>query len=190
MLETRFGPVAWQSSAKVRRSSSSPARSRITICGATSSPNSQPLPLRHDRPSPLGAACRPLTEGADESSHLADPLLLDCLELFDLGDCRRRRQRHRQAACSCCRWPAVQPGAWAPVDQPRPDGFARATTSPPDALKKASALSRALPWLAERRSGCSFGGSWRPTVQSRGISSVTASGLDRDAWHRCRPRRA
>jgi pimeloyl-ACP methyl ester carboxylesterase len=179
MLETRLGPVAWQSSGQ------GPAL--VFFAGALANHDlwRDVVAQLADRyrcvtiDLPLGAHPRPLTEGADRSATSLARLLLDCVELLDLSDATVVANDTAGGLLLLSLASGHQAlgrvGRLVLTNCESYDQF------PPDALKKASALSRALPWLAGTAVRLQLRRQLRrPTVQSRGISSVTASGLDRE----------
>jgi pimeloyl-ACP methyl ester carboxylesterase len=177
MLETRLGPVAWQSSGR------GPAL--VFFAGALANHDLwrdviAALDGRYRCVTvdlPLGAHPTALTAGADRSAASLARLLLDSLDLLDVTDATvvaNDTAGGLLLLSLASGHPALgRVGRMVLTNCESYDQF------PPDALKKASALSRAFPWLAStairlqlrRQLG-------RPAVQSKGIASVTATGLD------------
>jgi pimeloyl-ACP methyl ester carboxylesterase len=179
MLETRLGPVAWQSSGE--------GPTLVFFAGALANHDlwRDVVAQLADRyrcvtiDLPLGAHPRPLTEGADRSATSLARLLLDCLELLDLSDATVVANDTAGGLLLLSLASGHQAlgrvGRLVLTNCESYDQF------PPDALKKASALSRAVPWLAGAimRLQLRLQLRW-PAAQRRFASTVAASGLDRE----------
>lgn len=177
MLETRLGPVAWQSSGR------GPAL--VLFAGALANHDLwrdvvAALDGRYRCVTvdlPLGAHPTALTAGADRSAASLARLLLDSLDLLDVTDATvvaNDTAGGLLLLSLASGHPALgRVGRLVLTNCESYDQF------PPDALKKASALSRAFPWLARTAIRLQLGQQLRrPGVQSKGIASVTATGLD------------
>lgn len=122
---------------------------------------------------PLGAHPWPLCAGADRSATSLAALLLDCLELLDVRDATvvaNDTAGGLLLLSLASGHPALERiGALVLTNCDNYDRF------PPEALRKASALCRAFPRLARALVRLQFGSS---IARRRGLSTVTASGLD------------
>ncbi|MGH3207425.1 MAG: alpha/beta fold hydrolase [Trebonia sp.] len=175
MLETRLGPVAWQSSGH--------GPPLVFFAGALANHDlwrdvAGRLADRYRCVSvdlPLGAHPRPLTEGADRSATSLARLLLDCLELLDLSDVTVVANDTAGGLLLLSLASGHQAlgrvGRLVLTNCESYDQF------PPDALRKASAMARSFPRLAQAVVRLQL--RW-PAVYRRGMSSVTATGLDRE----------
>jgi pimeloyl-ACP methyl ester carboxylesterase len=126
---------------------------------------------------PLGAHPVPLTAGADRSAASLARLLLDSLDLLDVTDATvvaNDTAGGLLLLSLASGHPALgRVGRLVLTNCESYDQF------PPDALKKASALSRAFPWLARTAIRRQLRRQLRrPAGQGKGIASVTAAGLD------------
>jgi pimeloyl-ACP methyl ester carboxylesterase len=177
MLETRLGPVAWQSSGR------GPAL--VFFAGALANHDlwrdvAGALADRYRCVTvdlPLGAHPVPLTAGADRSAASLARLLLDSLDLLDVADATvvaNDTAGGLLLLSLASGHPALgRVGRLVLTNCESYDQF------PPDALKKASALSRAFPWLARTAIRRQLRRQLRrPAVHGKGIASVTATGLD------------
>ena len=178
-LETRLGPLAWRSSGQ--------GPTLLFFAGALANGDLwrdvvAALDGRYRCITvdlPLGAHRWPLSPGADRSAASLARLELDCLELLGLDDATvvaNDTAGGLLLLSLASGHPALgRVGRLVLTNCESYDQFL------PDELKKASALSRALPWLVttglrlqlRRQLG-------RPTAPNRGIASVTAHGLDRE----------
>ncbi len=146
MLETRLGPVAWQSSGR------GPAL--VFFAGALANHDlwRDVIAKLDDRyrcvtvDLPLGAHPSPLTSGADRSATSLARLLLDCLDLLDLHDATVAANDTAGGLLLLSLATGHQAlgriGRLVLTNCESYDQF------PPDALKRASAACRALPGLA------------------------------------------
>jgi pimeloyl-ACP methyl ester carboxylesterase len=169
-LETRLGPLAWQSSGQ------GPAL--VFFAGALANHDlwRDVIVKLQDRyrcitvDLPLGAHPWPLSPGADRSAASLARLLLDCLELLDVGDATvvaNDTAGGLLLLSLASGHPALgRVGRLVLTNCESYDQF------PPDSLKKASAACRALPWLA--RAGIQL------SARRRNVTSVSATGLDRE----------
>jgi len=176
-LETRLGPLAWQSSGQ------GPAL--VFFAGALANHDlwRDVVAALSDRyrcitiDLPLGAHPWPLAPGADRSAMSLARLLLDCLDLLDVDDATvvtNDTAGGLLLLSLAAGHPALgRVGRLVLTNCESYDQF------PPDKLRKAAALCRALPrfagamirlqnWLQLRSSA----------IRRRGLSTVTASGLD------------
>jgi pimeloyl-ACP methyl ester carboxylesterase len=168
-LETRLGPLAWQSSGR------GPAL--VFFAGALANHDlwRDVIAELEDRyrcitiDLPLGAHPWPLSQGADRSAASLARLLLDCLELLDVGDATvvaNDTAGGLLLLSLASGHPALgRVGRLVLTNCESYDQF------PPDSLKKASAACRVIPWLA--RAGIQL------TARRRNVTSVSATGLDR-----------
>ena len=176
-LETRLGPLAWQSSGR------GPAL--VFFAGALAN---------HDLwrdvvvaiegryrcitiDLPLGAHPWPLSTGADRSATSLARLLLDCLELLAVEDATvvaNDTAGGLLLLSLASGHPALgRVGRLVLTNCESYDQF------PPDKLRKATALCRALPRLARALVRLQLRLQLRsPSVRRRGVSTVAASGLD------------
>jgi pimeloyl-ACP methyl ester carboxylesterase len=177
MLETRLGPVAWQSSGR--------GPTLVFFAGALANHDlwrdvAGALADRYRCVTvdlPLGAHPVPLTAGADRSAASLARLLLDSLDLLDVTDATvvaNDTAGGLLLLSLASGHPALgRVGRLVLTNCESYDQF------PPDALKKASALSRAFPWLARTAIRRQLRRQLRrPAGQGKGIASVTAAGLD------------
>ena len=173
-LETRLGPLAWQSSG------TGPAL--VFFAGALANHDLwrdvvATLERRYHCITidlPLGAHPWPLSEGADRS---AISLAGRCSTASSCSRCKTPRSSPTtlRADCSCCRWTPVI--VLSRIDRLVLTNCETYDKFPPDKLKKASAMCRRLPGLARglmRLQGRSS------TARRRGLATVTAHGLDRE----------
>jgi pimeloyl-ACP methyl ester carboxylesterase len=175
MLETRLGPLAWRASGR------GPAL--VFFAGALANGDlwRDVVVALEDRHRcitidlPLGAHPRPLSEGADRSAGSLARLLLDCLELLDVADATvvaNDTAGGLLLLSLATGHPALgRIGRLVLTNCESYDQF------PPDALRKATAISRRFPRLArtllQLQQRSSHG-------RRRGISTVTAHGLDHE----------
>jgi pimeloyl-ACP methyl ester carboxylesterase len=174
-LETRLGPLAWQSAGH------GPAL--VFFAGALANHDlwRDVIAALEDRyrcvtvDLPLGAHRWPLNEGADRSAVSLARLIPDSLELLGLRDATvvaNDTAGGLLLLSLASGHPALgRVGRLVLTNCESYDQF------PPDGLKKASALSRALPGLARVTLRLQL--RW-PAVQRRVIGSVAASELDRE----------
>ena len=176
-LETRLGPLAWQSSGR------GPAL--VFFAGALSNHElwRDVIAALNDRyrcvtvDLPLGGHPWPLREGADRSAVSLARLLPDCLELLGVDDATvvvNDTAGGLLLLSLATGHPALaRAGRLVLTNCESYEHF------PPESLKKASALSRALPGLAR---GSMWLQLWlwsrSPAARSRGLSGVTATELD------------
>ncbi len=178
-LETRLGPLAWQSSGQ--------GPTLVFFAGALANHElwREVVAALEDRyrcitiDLPLGAHPWPLAEGADRSATSLARLLLDCLELLDASDATvvvNDTAGGLLLLSLATGHPALgRIGRLVLTNCESYDQF------PPDSLKMASALSRTAPWLARGLLRLQL---WlqskSPAVQRRGLSTVSASEVDRE----------
>ncbi|ETK37110.1 alpha/beta fold hydrolase [Microbispora sp. ATCC PTA-5024] len=174
-LETRLGPLAWQSRGR------GPAL--VFFAGALANHDlwRDVVAALEDRyrcitiDLPLGAHPWPMTPGADLSSTSLARLLLDCLDLLDVDDATvvaNDTAGGLLLLSLATGHPALgRVGSLVLTNCDSYDQF------PPDALKKAAALSRTLPRLA--RAFLRLQLRW-PALRRRTVSAVTAYGLDHE----------
>jgi pimeloyl-ACP methyl ester carboxylesterase len=176
-LETRLGPLAWQSSGR------GPAL--VFFAGALANHElwRDVIAALHDRyrcvtvDLPLGGHPWPLREGADRSAVSLARLLPDCLELLDVDDATvvvNDTAGGLLLLSLVTGHPALaRAGRLVLTNCESYEHF------PPESLKKASALSRALPGLAR---GSMWLQLWlwsrSSAARRRGLSGVTATELD------------
>jgi pimeloyl-ACP methyl ester carboxylesterase len=177
MLETRLGPLAWQSSGH------GPAL--VFFAGALANHGlwRDVVARLDDRyrcitvDLPLGAHPRPLTRGADRSAASLARLIPDSLELLDVTDATVVANDTAGGLLLLSLGtghPALgRIGRLVLTNCESYDQF------PPDALKKASSLARTLPWLTTAliRQQIRMQLRW-PSVRRRGLSTVVATELD------------
>ena len=176
-LQTRLGPLAWRSSGH------GPAL--VFFAGALANHDlwRDVIAQLEDRyrcitvDLPLGAHPRPLAEGADRSAASLARLLPDCLELLAVDDATvvvNDTAGGLLLLSLAAGHPALgRVGRLVLTNCESYDQF------PPDSLKRASALSRAVPWLAAALLRLQLRLLLRsPAVQRRFAASVTATGLD------------
>ena len=176
-LETRLGPLAWQSSGR------GPAL--VFFAGALANHDLWrdvvvALEGRYRCITidlPLGAHPWPLSTGADRSATSLARLLLDCLELLAVEDATvvaNDTAGGLLLLSLASGHPALgRVGRLVLTNCDSYDQF------PPDKLRKATALCRALPRLARALVRLQLRLQLRsPSVRRRGVSTVAASGLD------------
>ena len=172
-LETRLGPLAWQSSGH------GPAL--VFFAGALANHDlwrDVVAALEHRYRCitidlPLGAHAWPLPPGADRSATSLARLLLDCLELLDLEDATVVANDTAGGLLLLS----------LATDHPGLSRVGRLVLTncdsydqfPPDKLQRLPAVCRAAPRLAASLVRFQFRSA---AAQRRGLSSVTASGLD------------
>jgi pimeloyl-ACP methyl ester carboxylesterase len=176
-LNTRLGPLAWQSSGD--------GPVIVFFAGALAHHGlwRDVVAALDDRyrcvtvDLPLGAHPRPLAAGADRSATSLARLLPDCLELLDVNDATvvaNDTAGGLLLLSLATGHPALgRAGRLVLTNCESYDQF------PPDALKRASALSRAFPGLARAlvRLQLRLQLRW-PAAQRRFTATVTANGLD------------
>ena len=167
-LQTRLGPVAWRSSGR--------GPTLVFFAGALANGDlwrDVAVALEdHYRcitvDLPLGAHPWPLSPGADRSAASLARLMLDCLELLDVDDATvvaNDTAGGLLLLSLATGHPALgRIGRLVLTNCESYDQF------PPDKLRKASAMCRALPRLSRA--------ALRLAARRRDVSSVTASGLD------------
>jgi pimeloyl-ACP methyl ester carboxylesterase len=172
-LETRLGPLAWQSSGR------GPAL--VFFAGALANHDLWrdvvvALEGRYRCITidlPLGAHPWPLPEGADRSATSLARLLLDCLELLAVEDATvvaNDTAGGLLLLSLASGHPALgRVGRLVLTNCESYDQF------PPDKLRKATALCRAFPRLARALVRLQLRS---PSLRRRGVSAVAASGLD------------
>ena len=178
-LETRLGPVAWQSSGH--------GQAIVFFAGALANHDlwRDVVAQLEDRyrcvtiDLPLGAHPRPLDQGADRSATSLARLLLDCLELLDV-DGATVVVNDTAGGLLLLSLASGHP-ALGRVDRLVLTNCESYDQFPPDSLKKASAVARAFPGLAVAMMRLQLRLLLRwPAAQRRFASTVTASGLDRE----------
>jgi pimeloyl-ACP methyl ester carboxylesterase len=173
-LETRLGPLAWRSSGQ--------GPTLVFFAGALANHDlwRDVIGALEDQyrcitiDLPLGAHPWPLSPGADRSATSLARLMLDCLELLDLGEATvvaNDTAGGLLLLSLATGHPALgRVGRLVLTNCDSHDQF------PPDKLKKASALARALPpRLTRALVRLQFRS---PAFQRKGMSTVTARGLD------------
>ena len=174
-LETRLGPLYWESSGE--------GQTLVFFAGALANGDlwRDVITALEDRyrcitiDLPLGAHTLPLEPGADRSATSLARLMLDCLDLLDLEDATLVAN-DTAGGLLLLSLAGGHPALW------RVGGLVLTNCEtyehfPPDALKKASALSRRMPRLArallrlQNRS---------PAARRKVIASVAATGLDEE----------
>ena len=176
-LETRLGPLAWQSSGR------GPAL--VFFAGALANHDlwRDVVVAMEGRyrcitiDLPLGAHPWPLSTGADRSATSLARLLLDCLELLAVEDATvvaNDTAGGLLLLSLASGHPALgRVGRLVLTNCESYDQF------PPDKLRKATALCRAFPRLARALVRLQLRLQLRsPSVRRRGVSAVAASGLD------------
>jgi pimeloyl-ACP methyl ester carboxylesterase len=174
-LETRLGPVAWQSSGR------GPAL--VFFAGALANHDlwRDVIAKLDDRyrcitvDLPLGSHPAPLAPGADRSATSLARLLLDCLDLLDVHNATV--VVNDTAGGLLLLSLATGHQALGRVGRLVLTNCESYDQFPPDALKRASAACRALPGLARAMIRLQL--SW-PAAMRRTLATVTANGLDRD----------
>jgi len=174
-LETRVGPLAWQSSGR------GPAL--VFFAGALANHDlwRDVVAALQDHHRcitidlPLGAHPWPLSPGADRSAPSLARLMLDCLELLEVDDATVVANDTAGGLLLLSLdsgHPALpRIGRLVLTNCDSYDQF------PPDALKKAGPLFRRLPRLARALVRLQTRSSF---LRRRGLATVTASGLDHD----------
>ncbi len=174
-LDTRLGPLAWRSSGE--------GPTLVFFAGALANHDlwRDIIAALEDRyrcitvDLPLGAHPWPLSPGADRSATSLARLLLDCLELLDLQDATLIANDTAGGLLLlslATGHPALgRVGRLVLTNCESYDKF------PPDALKKATALCRALPRVARALLRLQARSS---IARRRGVATVAASGLDRE----------
>jgi pimeloyl-ACP methyl ester carboxylesterase len=172
-LETRLGPLAWQSSGQ--------GPTLVFFAGALANHDlwRDVVAALQDRyrcitiDLPLGAHPWPLSAGADRSATSLARLLPDCLELLEVEDATvvvNDTAGGLLLLSLATGHPGLRrAGRLVLTNCESYDQF------PPDALKKAATVSRALPRLA--RVLVRMQARW-PAARRRGIATVTTRGLD------------
>jgi pimeloyl-ACP methyl ester carboxylesterase len=172
-LETRLGPLAWRSSGG--------GPTLVFFAGALANHDlwRDVVVALEDRyrcitiDLPLGAHPWPLAAGADRSASSLARLLLDCLELLDVEDATvvaNDTAGGLLLLSLATGHPALgRVGRLVLTNCDNYDQF------PPDALRKATALCRALPRLARALLRLQLRSA---TTRRRIVSTVAASGLD------------
>jgi pimeloyl-ACP methyl ester carboxylesterase len=174
-LETRLGPLAWQSSGE------GPAI--VFFAGALANHDLWRDVVVALEPHyrcitvdlPLGAHPWPLSPGADRSAASLARLQLDCLELLDVEDATV--VANDTAGGLLLLSLATDHPALARVGRLVLTNCESYEKFPPDALKKASAMCRRLPRLARALIRLQLRSS---IAQRKALSTVTARGLDRE----------
>ena len=174
-LETRLGPLTWRSSGQ--------GPTLVFLAGALANGHlwRDVVGALDDRyrcitvDLPLGAHSRPLAAGTDRSAPSLARLLLDCLELLDVHDATvvaNDTAGGLLLLSLASDHPALERvGRLVLTNCETYDKF------PPDALKKASALSRRLPRLARALVRLQLRTS---TGRRKLVASVAANGLDQE----------
>jgi pimeloyl-ACP methyl ester carboxylesterase len=167
-LQTRLGPVAWRSSGH--------GPTLVFFAGALANGDlwRDAIAALEDHyrcitvDLPLGAHPWPLSPGADRSATSLARLLLDCLDLLDVDDATvvaNDTAGGLLLLSLATSHPALgRIGRLVLTNCESYDQF------PPDKLRKASAMCRALPRLSRA--------ALRLASRRRNVSSVTANGLD------------
>jgi pimeloyl-ACP methyl ester carboxylesterase len=124
---------------------------------------------------PLGAHVHPLSEGADRSATSLARLLPDCLELLDVEDATV--VANDTAGGLLLLSLATDHPALGRIGRLVLTNCESYDQFPPDALRRASALSRTLPRLAQAMVRLQVRAA---PVRRKLVSSVTASGLDQE----------
>jgi pimeloyl-ACP methyl ester carboxylesterase len=176
-LETRLGPLAWQSSGR------GPAL--VFFAGALANHDlwRDVIAALEDRyrcitvDLPLGAHPWPLSPGADRSATSLARLLLDCLELLDVDDATVIA--NDTAGGLVLLSLASDHPALGRVSRLVLTNCENYDQFPPGKLKKAVAMCRTTPWLARVVFRAQTWLAQRsPAVRRRGIATVAASRLD------------
>jgi pimeloyl-ACP methyl ester carboxylesterase len=174
-LETRLGPLAWQSSGR------GPAL--VFFAGALANHDlwRDVVAGLGDRyrcvtvDLPLGAHSLPLAPDADRSATSLARLLLDCLDLLDVHDATL--VANDTAGGLLLLSLATGHQALGRVGRLVLTNCESYDQFPPDALKRAAAACRAFPGLATAMIRLQLG--W-PAAFRRTLATVTANGLDQD----------
>ena len=172
-LETRLGPLAWRSSGR------GPAL--VFFAGALANHDlwRDVVVALQDRyrcitiDLPLGAHPWPLSPGADRSATSLARLLLDCLELLEVEDATVVAN-DTAGGLLLLSLATGHPGLGR-VGRLVLTNCENYDQFPPDKLKKASAMARALPRLSRALFRLQIRSS---AGRRRGITTVAASGLD------------
>ena len=172
-LETRLGPLAWRASGR--------GPTLVFFAGALANHDLWRDVIaalgEHYRcltiDLPLGAHPWPLSPGADRSATSLARLMLDCLELLEVE--AATVVANDTAGGLLLLSLATGHPALGRVSRLVLTNCDCYDQFPPDKLKKASALARALPRLSRALVRLQFRSS---AFQRRGISTVTARGLD------------
>jgi pimeloyl-ACP methyl ester carboxylesterase len=172
-LETRLGPLAWRSFGQ------GPAL--VFFAGALANGDlwRDVVTALADRyhcitiDLPLGAHSWPLSPGANRSAISLARLLLDCLDELDVNDATV--VANDTAGGLLLLSLATDHPALARVGRLVLTNCENYDQFPPDQLKKAAALSRALPRLTQALLRLQLRS---PALRRRAASTVTASGLD------------
>ena len=176
-LKTRLGPLAWQSSGH------GPAL--VFFAGALANHDlwRDAIARLEDRyrcitiDLPLGAHPWPLADGADRSATSLARLLLDCLELLDVDGATVAA--NDTAGGLLLLSLATGHPALGRVSRLVLTNCESYDQFPPDSLKKASAMSRALPGFAMAMMRLQLRMQLRwPAARRRFSASVTTAGLD------------
>jgi pimeloyl-ACP methyl ester carboxylesterase len=176
-LETRLGPLAWQSSGQ--------GPSLVFFAGALANHDlwRDVVALLEDRyrcitiDLPLGAHPWPLDEGADRSATSLARLLLDCVELLDIDDATMIGNDTAGGllllSLASGHEALNRIGRLVLTNCETYDHF------PPDALKAAARMCRLVPWLATEGIRIQARRQLRsPQAQRKGISAVAATHVD------------
>ncbi|HEX6522790.1 MAG TPA: alpha/beta hydrolase [Streptosporangiaceae bacterium] len=176
-LETRLGPLAWQSSGQ--------GPTLVFFAGVLANHDlwrDVVVALREQYRCitidlPLGAHPWPLSPGADRSATSLAGLLLDCLELLEVKDATvivNDTAGGLLLLSLASGHPALsRVGRLVLTNCESYDQF------PPDALRKVTALARTFPRLMRGLVRLQFRRQARsPAARRRGMSTVTAKGLD------------
>jgi pimeloyl-ACP methyl ester carboxylesterase len=176
-LESRLGPLAWQCASPGTSPASGHEPTLVFFAGALANHDlwRDVIPALGDRyrcitiDLPLGAHPWPLSPGADRSATSLARLLLDCLDLLEVEDATvvaNDTAGGLLLLSLATGHPALRRvGRLVLTNCENYDQF------PPDKLKKASAVARALPRLARAALRLSAG-------RGKAIASVTVRGLD------------
>jgi len=172
-LETRLGPLAWQSSGD--------GPTIVLFAGALANHDlwRDVVSALEDRyrcitiDLPLGAHRWPLSEGADRSATALARLMLECLELLDVEDATVVANDTAGGLLLLS----------LAADHPALDRVGRLVLTncdsydqfPPDKLQRAAAMCRTLPRLSRALVRLQLRSS---IARRRGFSAVTATGLD------------
>ena len=177
MLETRLGPLAWQSSGH------GPAL--VFFAGALANHGlwRDVIARLDDRyrcitvDLPLGAHPRPLTEGADRSATSLARLIPDSLELLDVADATV--VANDTAGGLLLLSLGTSHPALGRIGRLVLTNCESYNQFPPDSLKKASALARTVPWLTTTLVQLQVRRQLRsPSARRKGLSTVIATELD------------
>src|SRR3954452_9222374 len=174
-LETRLGPVAYRSSGE--------GPTLVFLAGALANGDlwRDVVAALEDRcrcitvDLPLGAHSHPLTDGADRSATSLARLLLDCLDLLDVEDATV--VANDTAGGLLLLSLASGHPALARIGRLVLTNCESYDKFPPDALRRASALSRTLPRVTRALVGLQARSS---AARRRIVSGVAARGLDEE----------